>query len=118
MSVPELDANVVTHIERLLAAIDRLRGERDRLRRDVQFLESETRFTIEALEAKLSASISSASDKTVTTITQLKTEMDELHSHLAKVSEQNAATIESKNCERFPMGEGLGDSKNGGARNS
>src|ERR1700735_3572466 len=74
LSVSEPDANVVTYIERLLAAIDRLRGERDSLRCDVQFLESESRFTIEALEAKLSASVSSASDKTVATISQLKNE--------------------------------------------
>src|ERR1700761_2344214 len=76
MPASETDANVVTHIERLLGAIDRLRDERDSLRRDVQFLESESRFTIEALEAKLSASVSSASDKTVATIGQLKAEMD------------------------------------------
>ena len=104
MSVSEPDTNVVTYIERLLATIDRLRGERDSLSRDVEFLESESRFTIEALEAKLSASISSTSDKTVTTISQLKTEMDELHSHLAEVSERNAATVESKNCEIKRLG--------------
>jgi chromosome segregation ATPase len=103
-SVLEPDTNVVTYIERLFATIDRLRGERDSLSRDVEFLESESRFTIEALEAKLSASISSASDKTVATISQLKTEMDELHSHLAEVSERNATTIESKNCEIKRLG--------------
>ena len=100
----EPDNKVVTYIERLFNTIDRLRGERDSLNRDVEFLESESRFTIEALEAKLSASISSAGDKTVTTISQLKTEMDELHSHLAEVSEQNAATVESKNCEIKRLG--------------
>ena len=104
MSVSEPDADVVTYIERLLAAIDRLCGERDSLRRDVQFLEFETRFTIEALEAKLSASISSASDKTVTTISQLKAEMDELHCHLAKVSERNAAAVQSKNVDIKRLG--------------
>ena len=104
LSISEPDANIVTYIERLLAAIDRLRGERDSLRRDVQFLESESRFTIEALEAKLSASISSTSDKTVATISQLKTEMDELHSHLAEVSEKNAATVKSKNSEIKRLG--------------
>ena len=103
-SVSEPDTNVVTYIERLLATIDRLRGERDSLSRDVEFLESESRFTIEALEAKLSASISSAGDKTVTTISQLKTEMDELHSHLAEVSERNAATVESKDYEIKRLG--------------
>jgi chromosome segregation ATPase len=104
LSISEPDVNVVTYIERLLAAINRLRGERDSLRRDVQFLESESRFTIEALEAKLSASVSSTSDKTVATIGQLKNEMDELHSHLAEISEKNAATVESKNFEIKRLG--------------
>ena len=104
LSASEPDANVVTYIERLLAAIDRLRRERDSLRRDVQFLESESRFTIAALEAKLSASISTASDKTVATLDQLKNEMDELHSHLAEVSEKNAATVEARNFEIKRLG--------------
>ena len=70
LPVLEPDIDVVTYIERLLNTIDRLRRERDSLRCDVEFLESESRFTIEALEAKLSASIASASDKTVSTIGQ------------------------------------------------
>ena len=70
MSVLEPDIDVETYIERLLNTIDRLHVERDSLRCDVEFLESESRFTIEALETKLSASISSASDKSVTTISQ------------------------------------------------
>ena len=70
LSVLEPNTNVVIYIERLLNTIDRLRSERDSLSRDVEFLESESRFTIEALEAKLSASISSASDKSVATINQ------------------------------------------------
>ncbi|KAL1761876.1 hypothetical protein FB107DRAFT_254270 [Schizophyllum commune] len=40
-------------VERMLHAIERLRNERDNLRRDLNFLETETRFTIEALEARL-----------------------------------------------------------------
>ncbi|KAK2461425.1 hypothetical protein APHAL10511_005888 [Amanita phalloides] len=51
------DDATLAHIERLLAAVDRLRTERDDLRRDIQFLESESKFTIESLEAKLSAPI-------------------------------------------------------------
>jgi chromosome segregation ATPase len=45
------------------------------LSRDVEFLESESRFTIEALEAKLSASISSAKDKTVATMTSQRDDL-------------------------------------------
>ncbi len=57
------DDTTIATIERLLAAVDRLRIERDDLRRDVQFLESESRFAIESLEAKLSASISAATSQ-------------------------------------------------------
>ncbi|KAF8167355.1 hypothetical protein B0H34DRAFT_739969 [Crassisporium funariophilum] len=93
------DADTVTYIERLLAAIDRLRGERDSLQRDVQFLESESKFAIEALEAKLSASISTASDNTVATLGQMKAEMDALHSRLAEAWEHKATVIRTSNTE-------------------
>ncbi|KAJ7675327.1 hypothetical protein B0H17DRAFT_1207701 [Mycena rosella] len=42
-------------IERLLGAVERIRGERDDLRRDVHFLQSEAKFTEEALQAKIAA---------------------------------------------------------------
>jgi chromosome segregation ATPase len=42
------DEVAATHIERLLAAIERLRGERDDLRRHVHFLETEARFAAES----------------------------------------------------------------------
>ncbi|TRM66267.1 hypothetical protein BD626DRAFT_487248 [Schizophyllum amplum] len=45
--------DTVANVERMLHAIDRLRGERDNLRRDLNFLETETRFTIESLEARV-----------------------------------------------------------------
>ena len=63
------DATIAT-IERLLAAIDRLRVERDDLRRDVQFLETESRFAIESLEAKLSASVSAVTSRGAMEVTQ------------------------------------------------
>ncbi|KAF8634898.1 hypothetical protein AX15_000646 [Amanita polypyramis BW_CC] len=56
------DETTIVYIERLLSAIDRLRAERDSLRRDVQFLESESRFAIESLEAKLSTSTMAATN--------------------------------------------------------
>lgn len=43
----------VVHIEKLLNAIERLRGERDDLRRSLQFLEMEHKFSTEALEKRL-----------------------------------------------------------------
>lgn len=42
-------------MERLLGAVDRLRGERNGLRRDMHFLETESKFTIAALEAKITS---------------------------------------------------------------
>lgn len=63
------DATIAT-IERLLTAIDRLRVERDDLRRDVQFLETESRFAIESLEAKLSASVSAVTSRGAMEVTQ------------------------------------------------
>ncbi|KAM6498691.1 hypothetical protein JOM56_006639 [Amanita muscaria] len=56
LSHAQPDGTTISYIERLLGAVDRLRLERDSLRRDVQFLESESKFAIELLEAKLSAS--------------------------------------------------------------
>ena len=64
------DDATIGNIERLLAAIDRLRVERDDLRRDVQFLETESKFTIESLEAKLSASVSAVTSKGAMEVTQ------------------------------------------------
>ena len=98
LSVLGPDIDVVTYIERLLNTIDRLRGERDSLSRDVEFLESESRFTIEALEAKLCASVSTESDKTVATISQLKIEMDEKERLLQDVeSERDSLRLQITN---------------------
>ena len=52
------DEETAKTLERLLSAIDRLRGERDGLRRDLEFLNVEHRFTVQALEEKLSAATS------------------------------------------------------------
>lgn len=96
----EADTDTIIHIERLLSAIERLRGERDSLRRDVQFLESESRFTIEALEAKLTASVSTASNNaTLATIDQLRAEMDDMHAQMLVVGEQYQVNTQHKNAE-------------------
>ncbi|KAH9044425.1 hypothetical protein EDB85DRAFT_2191058 [Lactarius pseudohatsudake] len=49
----------VKTVEKLLAAVDRLRGERDDLRRQLEFLRIESKFTIEALENKINSGASS-----------------------------------------------------------
>lgn len=96
---PQADA--ISHIERLLATADRLREERDALRRDLHFLESESKFTIEALEQKLASSVSvyTESEDTVKTLGQLKSEMDELHDRLAETTEAYSALLAAKNRE-------------------
>ncbi|KAJ3922219.1 hypothetical protein F5877DRAFT_34278, partial [Lentinula edodes] len=52
---PDLNPEAVANMERLLGAVDRLRGERNGLRRDMHFLETESKFTIAALEAKITS---------------------------------------------------------------
>ncbi|KAL0951627.1 hypothetical protein HGRIS_008308 [Hohenbuehelia grisea] len=56
-----IDEATAAHVERLLGAITRLRGERDDFKRDFEFLETESKFTIESLEAQLFARSSSSS---------------------------------------------------------
>ncbi|KAJ4002263.1 hypothetical protein F5050DRAFT_491864 [Lentinula boryana] len=56
--ISDLDEENVTHMERLLGAVERLRAERDSLRRDMEFLDMESKFAIAGLEAKV-ASLSS-----------------------------------------------------------
>jgi hypothetical protein len=100
-------ADTISHLEKLLVAVDRLRVERDGLRRDLSFLESESRFTIEALERKLassSVSVYSDIDPTVKTLDQMKHEMDELHDHLKEVTEDYTTKLNSKNNEICRLG--------------
>ncbi|KAL4269123.1 Nucleoprotein TPR/MLP1 domain-containing protein [Pleurotus pulmonarius] len=54
------DDNTPAHVERLLGAIDRLRGERDDLRRDLEYVEMESKYSIEALEAQLAQAAAAA----------------------------------------------------------
>lgn len=52
-AVEPADGIDVLHVAKLLNTIARLRGERDDLRRNLQFLETEHQFTVEALEKRL-----------------------------------------------------------------
>lgn len=84
-------------------AVDRLRGERDALRCDLQFLESESRFTIEALERKLTTSVSD-SDCTFKNLGQMKCEMDELQARLIESIADSASKMNAKNSEIQRLG--------------
>ena len=96
----------VDDIERLLEAVERLRGERDELKMHLTFIEQESRFSIEALETQLSHSTSS-SDKTEATIRSLKEGMDQMRSHLDDTNVQNAALLQSKNARIFRLGRNI-----------
>ncbi|EAU92541.2 hypothetical protein CC1G_06552 [Coprinopsis cinerea okayama7 len=95
------EVDPVAYIGKLLAAVDRLRDERDNLQRNVHFLESESRFTIEALEAKLSASIATtvSTGETVGTLAQMKAEMDALHQELSVTKDHAESDIRTKTQE-------------------
>jgi myosin protein heavy chain len=94
------DEEAVTYIERLLAAIDRLRGERDGLRRDVQFLETESKFAVEALEAKLAQTITTDGRSVA-----LKDEVDNLRIQLdrAMTREEDFAGRAEGQVRRFGL---------------
>ena len=54
------DEGTIADIARLLAAVERIRGERDELRRSVQFLETEYKFAMEELESKRAVPLASS----------------------------------------------------------
>jgi len=54
------DEGTIADIARLLAAVERIRGERDDLRRSVHFLETEYKFAMEELESKRAVPLASS----------------------------------------------------------
>ncbi|KAJ7070792.1 hypothetical protein C8F01DRAFT_396916 [Mycena amicta] len=80
-------------VSRLLAAIDRIRGERDNLRRDVEFLQNEARFTEEALRSRIAALEQTAQSP------QLQAEVLCLQEQLAKSTEHEQTILVQKNKE-------------------
>ncbi|KAK7058552.1 hypothetical protein VNI00_002188 [Paramarasmius palmivorus] len=58
--MPIQEEQAVQSMERLLNAVDRLRGERDALQRDLDFVSAESKFRIAALEAKVGESTGSS----------------------------------------------------------
>ncbi|KAH9065689.1 hypothetical protein EDB87DRAFT_1592501 [Lactarius vividus] len=97
----------VETVEKLLAAVDRLRGERDDLRRQLEFLQVESKFTIEALESKLNSGAPSV--KAVATVEdsrvlQLQSEVQELLGRLAKASSRSHVDLSSSTVESSRLG--------------
>ena len=92
-SAPSANGDVdVQTIEKLLAAVDRLRGERDELRRQLEFLQVESKFTIEALESKINSGTTltkAAATAEDPRVSQLQGEVQELLGRLAQVNSRS-----------------------------
>ena len=97
MSAPSVNGDVdsatdVQTIEKLLAAVDRLRGERDELRRQLEFLQVESKFTIEALESEINSGATftkAASTVEDPRVSQLQGEVQELLERLAQANSRS-----------------------------
>jgi len=77
----------VETIEKLLAAVERLRWERDDLRRQLEFLQIESRFAIEALESKIDSEATPAAPVAEDPrVSQLQGEVQELLERLARTN--------------------------------
>ena len=89
-------------VERLLTAVDRLRSERDDLRRQLEFLQVESKFTIEALENKINSGASNVQAAATTEdprVHQLQDEVQELLERLAKASSRSHKDLSSSAVE-------------------
>ncbi|KAF8506642.1 hypothetical protein F5888DRAFT_17858 [Russula emetica] len=88
----------VQTIEKLLAAVDRLRGERDKLRRQLEFLQMESKFTIEALESKINSGATltnAAATAEDPRVSQLQGEVQELLERLARANPRSGMLLPS-----------------------
>ncbi|KAJ7492343.1 hypothetical protein FB451DRAFT_1021680 [Mycena latifolia] len=90
-------------IERLLGAIERIRGERDDLRRDVHFLQTEAKFTEEALRAKIEA-LSAANGGPPSPDSPFQAEVQVLQQRLADATKHEQTILHQKNQEIRRMG--------------
>jgi chromosome segregation ATPase len=91
-------ATDVQTIEKLLVAVDRLRGERDDLRRQLEFLQMESKFTIEALESRINSGATSTEAPATAEdprVSQLQGEVQELLSRLAQVNSRSQMHLPS-----------------------
>ncbi|KAI9452533.1 hypothetical protein BJY52DRAFT_1292136 [Lactarius psammicola] len=98
----------VETVEKLLTAVDRLRGERDDLRRQLEFLQVESKFTIEALENQINSGVSSVKAAATTIedsrVLQLQSEVQELLKRLAKASSRSYMGLSSSAMESPRLG--------------
>jgi chromosome segregation ATPase len=94
-------------MEKLLSAVDRLRGERDELRRQLEFLQVESKFTIEALQSKMNPEAALRKVDAATEnprISQLQAEVRELLERLARTSSRSQANLPSPAVDSSRLG--------------
>lgn len=84
------DDNTPAHVERLLGAIDRLRGERDDLRRDLEYVEMESKYSIEALEAQLAQATAATQPSIPQENTTSDTLIDEQRQEICRLGKTSA----------------------------
>ncbi|KAJ7842683.1 hypothetical protein B0H14DRAFT_2586241 [Mycena olivaceomarginata] len=84
-------------VERLLGAVQRIRGERDDLRRDLHFVQIEARFTEEALKARIAALMNDSPSSTADR--QLQAEVQLLRQQLANTRPHGQSILHEKHQE-------------------
>jgi chromosome segregation ATPase len=79
----QLEEVQLAYIEHLLTAVERLRVERNSLRSDLSFLEAESKFALDAMEAKLATPISAP-------------QLEDLRTQLANATARHDAALRCK----------------------
>ena len=97
----------VETIEKLLSAVARLRCERDELRRQLEFLQVESKFTIETLENRINSE-ATLIKATATTedprVSQLQGEVQELLERLSRTGSISRADVPSSSADSPRLG--------------
>jgi chromosome segregation ATPase len=97
----------VETIEKLLSAVDRLRCERDELRRQLEFLQVESKFTIETLQNRINSEatlIQTTATIEDPRISQLQGEVQELLERLARTSSISRVVVPSSSVDSSRLG--------------
>ncbi|KAF7337491.1 Wd40 containing snare-dependent exocytosis protein [Mycena sanguinolenta] len=89
----------VEDTERLLQAIERIRGERDNLRGHLQFMQTEAKFAQDALEARIATLTNENSPSPTTVDPELQAEVHLLRQQLTDAEEHQKHLLHKKNQE-------------------
>ena len=97
----------VETIQKLLSAVDRLRYERDELRRQLEFLQVESKFTIEGLENRINSEATLIKTTATTEdprVSLLQGEVQELLERLARTSSIACVDVPSSSVDSSRLG--------------